>query len=61
MCVCVCVCVWGTQTTTGLELEVVSMLSTRVAGASGPSYLPDATKLWYDGGSQSWPLWCTCR
>ena len=20
------------------------------AGASGPSYLPDATKLWYDGG-----------
>ena len=33
----------------------------RTAGASGPSYLPDATKLWYDGGSRSWPLRCTCE
>ena len=58
-----CVCVWGTQTTTGTQLqpEIVSMSLMHVAGASGPSYLPDATKLWYDGGSQSWPLWCTCR
>ena len=30
-----------------------------VAGASGPSYLPDATKLWYDGGRVNWSFTCT--
>ena len=33
----------------------------RTAGVSGPSYLLDATKLWYDGGSRNWPLQCTCK
>ena len=33
---------------------------TQNAGASGPSYLPDATKLWYDGGRVNWSFTCTC-
>ena len=30
------------------------------AGASGSSYLPDATKLWYDEGWVDWSSTCTC-
>ena len=39
-CVCVCPALY----------QRVSHDLTQNAGASGPSYLPDAAKLWYDGG-----------
>ena len=34
--------------------------NTILAGASGSSYLPDATKLWYDEGWVVWSTICTC-
>ena len=46
----VCVCVEHLKRCkTSYSFDLVQFYFV-LAGASGPSYLPDATKLWYDGG-----------
>ena len=52
------VCVWNVW----IDVKLLSyfVVFNLVAGASGPSYLPDATKLWYDGGRVNWSFTCTC-
>ena len=49
-------CVW----TIWIDVKLLIFQFTK-AGASGPSYLPDATKLWYDRGRVNWSFTCTCR
>ena len=67
MCLLVRVCVWNIWKDVKLPLAhwwlifVVFSFWIILAGASGPSYLPDATKLWYDGGRVNWSFTCTCR